>query len=378
MVGDDLGDQRQAQARCRWRLVVTKGSNRWSRRCRRACRGRCPGRCTVERQRRRRSLAAGHARPARRAGRRWRGRSRRAVAGVGRLGGVLHQVEEDLDQLVVVAPDRRQRRVVVLDEAHDARRSRSAATRRTWSSTWWMLTGAALDRAVVGEHLHPVDQARDAVGLVADQLRPARGRPRRRACSSSCAAPRMPESGFFTSCASIAAMAGDRARGAAVSQLAVERRAMRARPAAPAPRAPGFSAAARHATATPRRLQPRAVERQVVVGDRRIAAARTWSIRANSGLSRGEQVARAAGRAAAVRRAPKNCSAAVVGEAHAVRRHRARPPAIGSGVEHAPASATRRRSHRRGRAAQAIAAAGACRSWPGRHAGAPARSISGV
>ena len=43
-----------------------------------------------------------------------------------------------------------------------------------------MLTGAALDRPVVGEHLHAVDQRHDAVGLVADQAgqlaRPTRRR----------------------------------------------------------------------------------------------------------------------------------------------------------------------------------------------------------
>ena len=64
----------------------------------------------------------------------------------------------------------------------------------------------ALDRALVGEHLHAVDQLDDAVGLVADQ-------PGQRAvvvvadCSSSCAAPRMPDSGFLISCASMAASA---------------------------------------------------------------------------------------------------------------------------------------------------------------------------
>ena len=46
----------------------------------------------------------------------------------------------------------------------------ASAIRRTCSSTWWMLTGRALDRRGVAELLHPLDQGADPVGLVADQL----------------------------------------------------------------------------------------------------------------------------------------------------------------------------------------------------------------
>ena len=50
-----------------------------------------------------------------------------------RLGGVLHEVEEHLDELVAVAEHRRQRRVVVLDEADmagEARLGRGASPGR--------------------------------------------------------------------------------------------------------------------------------------------------------------------------------------------------------------------------------------------------------
>ena len=58
-----------------------------------------------------------------------------------RLGGVLDQVEEHLDQQVAIAVHRRQRRIVFLDEADMAREARSAPRSRTRSSTSWMLTG---------------------------------------------------------------------------------------------------------------------------------------------------------------------------------------------------------------------------------------------
>ena len=43
--------------------------------------------------------------------------------------------------------------------------------RRTCSRTRWILTGAALDRTLVGKDLHPIDQGDDPIGLVADQPR---------------------------------------------------------------------------------------------------------------------------------------------------------------------------------------------------------------
>jgi len=92
------------------------------------------------------------------------------AARVGGLGGVLHQVQEDLDQLVLVALHRRQRGVVLL--AHgEAVATPLAASARTRSSTSWMFTVAKAGLHVLGELLHAVDQPGHAVGLVDDQLR---------------------------------------------------------------------------------------------------------------------------------------------------------------------------------------------------------------
>ena len=159
--------------------------------------------------------------------------------------------------------DRRQRGVVVLDEAACRGEAGFAPRLRTWSSTWWMLTGAALDRPARSANASiRSTSAHDAVGLVADQLRSARARSGRRRCSSSCAAPRMPDSGFFTSCASIAAIArrpSGRRRGAVSWRSILSRD--RALAAAPARASPAASAAARTSIVTDAAPKPRAVER---------------------------------------------------------------------------------------------------------------------
>ena len=87
-----------------------------------------------------------------------------------RLGGVLHQVEEHLDELVAVGEHRRQRRIVVLDELDVARKARLRELLHMVEHHV-DVDRLALDRPLVGEHLHAVDQLHDAVGLVADQAR---------------------------------------------------------------------------------------------------------------------------------------------------------------------------------------------------------------
>ena len=91
-----------------------------------------------------------------------------ALALARHLAGVLHQVEEDLDELVAVAMDVGQRRIVGLDEAH----ALAEAVLRDAADVVQHLVDvdrAALDRPAVGERLHAVDQRHDAVGLLADQ-----------------------------------------------------------------------------------------------------------------------------------------------------------------------------------------------------------------
>ena len=83
------------------------------------------------------------------------------------LGGILDQVEHDLDQLVAVAPDRRQRRVVMLGEAD--MRGKSALREHAHMFKHAMDVHRAARDRLFGEYLHPVDQIPDAVGLVADQ-----------------------------------------------------------------------------------------------------------------------------------------------------------------------------------------------------------------
>ena len=123
-----------------------------------------------------------------------------------RLGGVLHEVEEHLDELVAVGEHRRQRGIVFLDELDVAGEAGLREPLHVVEHDM-DVDRLALDRPLVGEHLHAVDQLHDAVGLVADQLGQRAVARRCADCSSSCAAPRMPDSGFLISCASMAASA---------------------------------------------------------------------------------------------------------------------------------------------------------------------------
>jgi hypothetical protein len=91
------------------------------------------------------------------------------AARMGRLGGVLHQVQEDLDQLVLVAQHRRQRGVVLLPQAEavgDAVGGQGA------HPVQHLVDVERLQerQGVVGEGLHALDEAAHAVGLVDDQL----------------------------------------------------------------------------------------------------------------------------------------------------------------------------------------------------------------
>ena len=85
-----------------------------------------------------------------------------------RLGGILDQVEEHLDQLVAVAVDVGQGGIVALGEADVAGK---AALRKAPHVLEHEIDidRVALDRRAVGELLHVVDQAADAVGFLADQ-----------------------------------------------------------------------------------------------------------------------------------------------------------------------------------------------------------------
>ena len=85
-----------------------------------------------------------------------------------RLGGVLHEIEEDLDELVAVAVDRRQRRIVLLGEG-DAARDAVLGQQLHPVEDDVDVDRLALHRPVVAEHLDAVDEIDDAVGLLADQ-----------------------------------------------------------------------------------------------------------------------------------------------------------------------------------------------------------------
>ncbi len=86
-----------------------------------------------------------------------------------RLGGVLHQVEDHLHELVAIAPDRRQRRVVDLLEPHMRREARLRQLAHVLQHAMDVHRGPR-DR-LLAEDLHPIDQGADAIRLVADQYR---------------------------------------------------------------------------------------------------------------------------------------------------------------------------------------------------------------
>ena len=97
------------------------------------------------------------------------GQGHLSALGGRRLTGVLDQVHDRLEQLIVVAVDRRQRRVVAFfedDMPAEPALSRQADPRQHLVD----IDRGALRRGAVGKHLHAVDQGADAVGLVAYQL----------------------------------------------------------------------------------------------------------------------------------------------------------------------------------------------------------------
>ena len=87
-----------------------------------------------------------------------------------RFGGVLDEIEKHLNELIAVREYRRQRRIVILDE-FDV--SGEAGLRQPFDVFEHDVDvdRLALDRPLVGEHFHAVDEFHDAVGLVADQPR---------------------------------------------------------------------------------------------------------------------------------------------------------------------------------------------------------------
>ncbi len=169
MVADDLGDQARGRGRTRSALVVTNGSNRIGHHVLRARRGPLSRDAELERQR---HLA--RELPAPRADARPEGRGQHDLA-IGRvadrLGRVLHQVQEDLHRAgrgwrkPAAARDRIRRR------CGSSGRSPICARRRHVIEDDVDVDRLALDRPLVGEHLHAVDQLHDAVGLVADEPR---------------------------------------------------------------------------------------------------------------------------------------------------------------------------------------------------------------
>ena len=87
-----------------------------------------------------------------------------------RLGGVLHQIQKDLHELIAVRQHGRQRGIIVLDEfdvTGDARLREPLHMIEHDVD----IDRFALDRPLVGEDFHAIDKLHDAIGLVADQPR---------------------------------------------------------------------------------------------------------------------------------------------------------------------------------------------------------------
>ena len=164
MVADDLGDQRQAEAGA----VGLGGDERIEEVGQHVLRHARP---VVDAPRTPAAGSPGCGCRASRGGcpadRRCGRRSPASLRAAERFGGVLHQVEEDLDQLVAVGVDRRKRRIVFLHDADVPR------------------------EPVAGDHLYPLQDGVDVDRLRARSAarrrrspcgRPGRrcGRPRRR------------------------------------------------------------------------------------------------------------------------------------------------------------------------------------------------------
>ncbi len=88
---------------------------------------------------------------------------------MGGLGGVLDQVEENLDQHVLIAKGGRQRRVVVFAQCQAI--GDAIGRQRPHAVEHLVNVHRRLVRHdLFGEGLHPIDQAADAIGLVDDEL----------------------------------------------------------------------------------------------------------------------------------------------------------------------------------------------------------------
>ena len=85
------------------------------------------------------------------------------------LGRVLYQIEDHLDQLVAVAPNRRQRRIIGFDKA-DARREAGMCQPPHMLQHPMDVHRRTGDR-LLADCLHPVDKIPDTVGLIPDQFR---------------------------------------------------------------------------------------------------------------------------------------------------------------------------------------------------------------
>ena len=86
------------------------------------------------------------------------------------LGGVLHQIQKHLNQLILIGQHRRQRRIVVFDEPDVAGKTRLRQPLDVIEHRM-NVDRTARHRPVVAEHFHAIDQCDDAVRLVADQPR---------------------------------------------------------------------------------------------------------------------------------------------------------------------------------------------------------------
>ena len=84
-----------------------------------------------------------------------------------RFGGILHQVQQYLHQLVAVCPSWRQGGIVVLGDPQVGGKPGACQAAHVLQDAV-DVDGAALD-GLLAEHLHAVHQVADAVGLVADQ-----------------------------------------------------------------------------------------------------------------------------------------------------------------------------------------------------------------
>src|SRR5262245_30094739 len=86
-----------------------------------------------------------------------------------RLGRVLHEIEESLDELVAVSRHRGQRRIVVLDDLDPAREARDGNLFDVIEHVV-NVDRLTLQGPLIAENLHAVHELADAVGLGADEL----------------------------------------------------------------------------------------------------------------------------------------------------------------------------------------------------------------